>query len=160
MALGVSIWALNILVAARIWRNVYDSNVTWFNSINLPATIFLALVAISLFIGLLLIVYSILLRNFERPRRTSEILHGSKVDDEASQVPSYAKWLVIPVLAAFAAGVVTVFAAQIIEPIAPRPCIELYQAAQNIKKDNPGFRMPWNDRDQFRCAINQTVLTN
>ncbi len=114
----------------------------------------MALIAISILIGLFLIVYSIVLRQLER---------NSKEDGahrEAGQTPTNTKWVLAPLLIALPAAAITIWAAQMIEPIAPRPCIELYQEAQNIKNDNPDFRMYGFDRDQIRCAINQSVLAN
>jgi cytochrome bd-type quinol oxidase subunit 2 len=38
-----------------------------------------------------------------------------------------------------------------------KPCIEIYEKAANIAKDNPGFRMPAGDRDGDRCAVNAVL---
>ena len=40
---------------------------------------------------------------------------------------------------------------------APKPCIDVYEQAQNVAKDNPKFRMPAKDRDEVRCAVNATL---
>ena len=115
---------------------------------------FLALLSISFFIGLLLIAYAVILRRLDRHR------YEDKTELGAGKTPAYVKWFIAPLVIALPAPVITVWAAQLIEPIAPKPCIELYQEAQNIRNDNPNFRMIWSDRDQRRCAINQSVLTN
>ncbi|MGB0438029.1 MAG: hypothetical protein ACPGXI_06635 [Mycobacterium sp.] len=154
ISVGVSICALNILVAFRVWQNTYNSNLTSLNRVNLPTTVFLALLSISFFIGLLLIAYAVILPRLERHRYEDKTEHG------AGQTPAYVKWIIAPLVIALPAPVITVWAAQLIEPIAPKPCIELYQEAQNIKNDNPNFKMVWSDRDQRRCAINQSVLAN
>ncbi|MCH9735742.1 MAG: hypothetical protein K0U78_14525 [Actinomycetia bacterium] len=151
--LGVSICALNILVTARLWKTAYRSNYGWVNRVNLPTTIFLALISISFFVGLFLIGYAILLRRSEQDQ------HEGKTPDGSRQTLTYIKWIVVPLLVALLAPILTVWGAQMIEPIAPKPCITLYQEAQNIKNDNPDFRMYGYDRDQLRCSINQSVLT-
>ena len=154
ISVGVSICALNILVAFRVWQNTYNSNLTSLNRVNLPTTVFLALLSISFFIGLLLIAYAVILRRLEWHRYEDKTEHG------AGQLPAYVKWIITPLVIALPAPVITVWAVQLIEPIAPRPCIELYQEAQSIRNDNPNFKMDWSDRDQLRCRINQSVLTN
>ena len=151
--LGVSICALNIFAAARIWRTVYNSNSTWFSRLNLPTNTFLVLISTSFFIGLFLIIYTLILRHFERN------LNKGAIPDTAGQNPLYVKWLIVPLFIALLAPTLTVWATQMVEPIEPKPCIELYQEAQNIKNDNPNFKMVWTDRDERRCAINQAVLT-
>ncbi len=39
----------------------------------------------------------------------------------------------------------------------PTPCVELYEKAQGIAKDNPRFKMPATDRDEKRCGINAAI---
>lgn len=155
--LGVFICALNILAAVRLWLTVYGSDFTWFSRINLPNTVFLTLITISFFIGLFLIAYASILRRFERNRHESKIPQEPLANHEPGQVPSYVKWILVPLLVALPAPALTVWAAQMIEPIAPIPCIELYQEALEIKKDNPNFAMSGYDRDQFRCDINYVI---
>ena len=38
-----------------------------------------------------------------------------------------------------------------------KSCIDVYEQAQNVAKDNPKFRMPAKDRDEVRCAVNATL---
>ncbi len=140
-------------MTARLWKTAYRSNYGWVNRVNLPTTIFLALISISFFVGLFLIGYAILLRRSEQDQ------HEGKTPDGSRQTLTYIKWIVVPLLVALLAPILTVWGAQMIEPIAPKPCITLYQEAQNIKNDNPDFRMYGYDRDQLRCSINQSVLT-
>ncbi len=156
--LGIFICALNIVTIARLWQVVYNGNLAWINQINLPTTVFLILIITSFSIGLFLIAYSLVLRNSERPLRKNENTQESKGASETRQAPDYVKWVIAPLLIALPAPALTVWAAQMIEPIAPKPCIELYQEAQNIRNDNPSFRMRGYDRDQVRCSINQYVL--
>ncbi len=40
---------------------------------------------------------------------------------------------------------------------APKPCLDVYEQAQNIAKDNPAFRMPAADPYEKRCAVNATL---
>jgi hypothetical protein len=127
--LGVFICALNILVAVRYWP-VFR----W-------TAVFPTLITISLFVGLFLIVYAIVLWRFE-----------------PGQAPWYAKWVIVPLLVALPASAATVWGARIVEPTVPaKPCIELYQEALNIHKDSPSFRMPSWELDQSRCHINDTL---
>ena len=146
MLLGLSICALNIFVALRLWQSTYTGRYAWFNGINLPTTVSFSVIAISFGIGLFLIAYAIVLQRSER-----------HVAQEPAHVPTFVKWIVVPALVALPAPALTVWAAQMIEPMAPTPCIELYQAAVNIGKDAPDFKMPWTDRDQRRCNINAVL---
>ena len=157
--LGVFICGLNIFVTVRLWQSVYQSDFARLNRINLPTTVFLSLISISFFIGLFLIVYSIALRRGERRAQPTQTQPGSIPGQEPVRVQAYVTWILVPALAAVPAAALTVWAAQMIEPIAPTPCVELYEKAMNISKDAPGFRMAWNDRDQTRCSIN-SVLKN
>jgi len=40
---------------------------------------------------------------------------------------------------------------------APKPCIDVYEQAASVARDNPKFRMPAKDRDEVRCAVNATL---
>lgn len=153
LVLGVFICALNILIAARFWQFVW------------PSAVAVTLITTSTFIGLFLIVYGAVLRRFAGSRQKSEIAPGSVTNHEPSKAPWYFKWAVaLPLLVALPAPAVTVWGAETAKPVAPRPqsvtqapCIELYQDALNIKKDNPNFTMPSTAPEQVRCRIN-TIL--
>lgn len=160
--LGLFICALNVVVVTRLWRAVYFSNLGLLSRANLPNTVFFALITISFSLGLALIVYAIALRHYEewydqKTEGQQESARKSISSYEPSRVHPYIKWIIGPLLVALPAPALTVWAAGIIEPISPKPCIEIYQDALNIKKDNPNFKMIWNDRDQLRCSINQVL---
>ena len=38
-----------------------------------------------------------------------------------------------------------------------KPCIEIYEKAAAIAKDNPRFRMLDTDRDEVRCKVNAAL---
>ncbi|GJF08857.1 hypothetical protein NGTWS0302_29410 [Mycolicibacterium cyprinidarum] len=141
--LGIFVIGLNIFAATWLWQFIYRSNFSIFSGGNFPTTAFVSLISLSIFIGLFLIAYAIVLQRFERK--------------ESAQVPTYVKWFLVPVLVAMPAPAITVWAAQMVEPIAPKPCIQLYQEAVNISKDAPEFKMVWSDRDQLRCNINAVL---
>ena len=150
--IGVFILALNIFVVARLqWA---------FVSRSFQGNISFAMAATSAFIGLFLVVYAIVLRLFERNR--TEILPGSTTDDGPRQASWYVKWVVVPLLLGLLAAAATTWTVELNHRVYERtrykPCIELYQEAANIYKDNPGFRMPSLDGDEVRCGINKAVL--
>ena len=155
--LGLFVCTLNFLAAIRLWRSVYFSNPVMSSRANLPNTVCFTLISISFFIGLSLIAYAIALRHFDGYGEEREIAQEDTSDPPAGRVPLHVKWLVVPLLVAIPAPALTVWAASTIEPIAPRPCIDVYQEALNIKKANPNFKMVWNDRDELRCSVNQVL---
>lgn len=156
--LGASICVLNVLVALSVWRSVYKSNSHMLSNSNLPTTVFLSSLLISFFIGILVIAYSMVLRRIERSRQAGGIPQESTLLAEPDRIPSYVKWIIVPIAVAMPAPIITVWATQLIESIAPTPCIELYREAVSIRNDEPNFRMAWTDRDQMRCAINQSTI--
>lgn len=151
--LGIFILGLNVFVAIWLWWSTFRLNWTLVIKGGFPTLIFLSLIIISLFIGLFLILYAIVLRRDERT--TGESINK----DESGHAPSYVRWVIVPVLIALPAPAITVWASQMVQPIAPKPCIELYQTAVNIKKDEPSFEMWGWDPDELRCRINQNLLT-
>jgi hypothetical protein len=160
--LGLFLCALNILVVTRLWRAVYFSNIGLLSRANLPNTVCFILITISFAIGLALIVYAIALRHYEewyeqQADAPGEAPQESTSSGQPKRVPLYLKWVLGPFLLALPAPALTVWAAATVEPISPKPCIEMYQDALRIKKDNPNFEMVWNDRDQLRCSINQVL---
>lgn len=160
--LGLFICALNLLVITRLWRAVYFSNIGLLSRANLPNTMCFALITISFAIGLALIVYAIALRHYEewyeqRADEPGETPQEGTPHRLPRRVPLYLKWVLGPFLIALPAPALTVWAASIVEPVAPRPCIDMYAEALKIKKDNPEFKVVWNDRDQLRCSINQVL---
>ncbi len=160
--LGLFICILDLLVLIRIWRSVYFSNFVYLSRATLPNTFFLALMTISFAIGLALIGYAIALRHYEewydeKTEIQQESQRTSVSTYEPSRVHPYLKWLVGPILVAMPAPALAVWAAATIEPISPRPCIDVLQQALNIKRENPNFKLIWNDRDELRCSVNQVL---
>ena len=131
IALGVLILVPNVLIAQYFWPN-YRGN-----------AVALALMSASLLIGVLLLIYGAVVwhRNWS------------------------IKWaIILPIVAFLLAPGITVWAAQTARPVKPPvertvelPCIDLYQRALEIKKDNPGFVMSTKDPDQRRCDINSVL---
>jgi hypothetical protein len=150
--LGVSVLALNIHILASPIHWIFTT-AGWGGPIALIALI------TSVFLGVFLIVYAILLSGFER----SQSPLGLKADVGPRQGSWYLRWVVVPLVLALLAPLVTVWAIDYNRDLsqgsrAPKPCIELYQAAANTYKDNPNFRMPAGDPDQRRCFINQILF--
>lgn len=150
MLLGVSVLAVNLLVIIRLWRSI----------IRLPGVVALALTVTSLLAGLFLIVYGLTLRRLDSTGKT--ISAESRASSGLNATGTYARWIGIPMLVALSASAATVWAAEIAKPKLPdpadmKPCIELYQQALAIHKENPQFRMPAGDRDNARCTINYVL---
>ncbi|MCH9730384.1 MAG: hypothetical protein K0U84_12050 [Actinomycetia bacterium] len=128
MALGVLILVPNVLIAQNFWPN-YRGN-----------AVALALMSTSLLIGVFLIIYGAVVWN-----RNWSI-----------------RWaIILPIVAFLLAPGITVWSTQTArpnpEPLVKMPCIDLYQRALEIKKDNPGFVMSAKDPDQRRCDINSVL---
>jgi len=72
-----------------------------------------------------------------------------------------AKGAEIALLLGLLAPLATVWSLQVnrsaVDRSVPNPCIDVYEQAQNVAKDNPKFRMPAKDRDEVRCAVNATL---
>lgn len=154
--LGLFVVAVTLLVTIRLWRSVYFSSFGMLYRANLPNTVCITLLTISLFTGLSLIGYAIALRQLGGYSQESEIPQPTTTDHKLPRA-SYVKWMVVPVCVAVPALALTVWAAEIVQPITAKPCLEFYQDALKIKKDNPNFKMIWNDRDELRCSINQVL---
>ena len=160
--LGLFICALNLLVVTRLWRAVYFSDLGLLSRANLPNTVCFSSITISFAIGLALIVYAIALRHYEewydlKTDIGQESVQESRSKSGLGRVPSYIKWILGPILVAIPAPAITVWAASTVEPISAKPCIEVYREAAAVKKDNPRFKLAWNDRDQLRCSVNQAL---
>lgn len=147
--LGLFIWALNLLAVIRIWRTVYFSSLGMLARANLPNTLFFTLITTSLFIGLVLVGYAMALRQYDG--------YSQEIAPPQANRISYVKWLVVPILIFIPGPALTAWAAAIVQPITAKPCIEIYQEALNIQKDNPNFKMVWNDRDELRCSVNDVL---
>lgn len=151
MLLGLFILVLNIWAAARLWKLI---------PISKPqSAVPIVLIATSVFIGVFLIVYTIALRRAGPYGNDAQVAPRSTT---AGQASSFARWVIVPLLVALPAVLATLWGAEVAQadsqrPNAQKPCIELYQQAASILRDNPNFRMPPQDRDQKRCDINKTL---
>lgn len=154
--LGLFVVAVNFLVIIRLWRTVYFSSFGMLYRANLPNTVCITAITISLVTGLALIGYAIALRQLEGYGQESDIAQEETTNHELPRV-SYVKWMIVPVAVAIPALALSMWAAAIVQPITAKPCIEIYQDALKIKKDNPNFKMIWNDRDELRCSVNQVL---
>lgn len=72
-----------------------------------------------------------------------------------------AKGVGVALLLGLLAPLATVWSLQVNRSAADRavqkPCIDVYEQAASVAKDNPKFRMPARDRDEVRCAVNATL---
>ncbi|MBU3750082.1 MAG: hypothetical protein FGM52_06455 [Mycobacterium sp.] len=141
--LGVLFLLLNLLV----FRQVPAA----FTTMNKEGAIALMMLLSSLVVCVVLIVYGLVVR------RTGDAVPG----ESRSRF-----WLSVgvPLLLGLLAPLLTVWglsnylkADRVYLETSGKPCIEVYEKAANIAKDNPRFRMPAADRDEARCNINATL---
>lgn len=122
---------------------------TWFFAKTVPATISLLLMLASLVACLALIVHSLAMRRADRDFSGDAHRGG------------YARSVGVPLLLALLAPLLTVWSLNVSKSVADRavvkPCIEVYQQAAGVAKDNPKFRMPAKDRDEVRCTVNAVL---
>lgn len=141
LLIGVLILVLDAYLLVRL--SIY------FFQKNLQGGVSFALIVASIIVGIALIAYALGLGRLEKL--------GQRV---ASPL---ATWVGIPLLMALVALGATVGGMELNRSIAERatlatkPCIEVFQQAQAIAKDNPRFRMPATDRDEVRCAVNAAL---
>jgi hypothetical protein len=143
IVLGVFVLFLNLVLFTR-QRGIFLAK-------NAGGTAALGLLALSVLIGILLIIYPVL------ARRTEAAAGGDR---------AFARWVVVPLALGLLAPMLSVRAVENYYPTtgaqnsssANAPCLELYEKASAIRAENPRFRMPDNDRDERRCKINETVL--
>lgn len=111
-----------------------------FTGKNTTVSISLLLIIVSMVICLILIGYAFALRRF-----------GGAVS---------AKAVTAAVLLGLLAPLATMWSLQVNRINSDRTtksCIDVYEQAQNIAKDNPKFRMPATDRDERRCSVNAAL---
>lgn len=84
-------------------------------------------------------------------------------DDTRDGRPGYF-WLVgLPILLGLLAPLLTLWGLHVNKSAGERanprlmPCIEVYEKAAAIAKDNPRFRMLETDRDEVRCRVNAAL---
>ena len=141
--LGVFVLVLNIFVLT----SPFNASIKWiYRGTSWGGPAIWASVITSIFLGLFLIVYAFLLRHHEGNRSGSW----------------YLRWVVVPILLALLAPLVTLWGINynrelVTTPPLDKACVELYQAASSVLKDNPKFRMPPNDPDEQRCGINNAI---
>jgi hypothetical protein len=150
--LGVLVLIFNVFILTGPTRWIYTSQ-GWGGPIALTA------LATSIFIGVFLLAYAVVLSRSERTEPQS----GSKTNADPRQGSWYLRWVGMPLALALLAPLVTVWSINYYRDLllgsgAPKPCIELYQAALDVYKGNSKFRMPASDQDEQRCNINQVAL--
>lgn len=72
----------------------------------------------------------------------------------------YLRILAVPLLLGLLAPLFTLWSLQVNKTSASlptKPCIEVYEKAAAIAKDNPQFRMLASDRDEVRCKVNAAL---
>jgi hypothetical protein len=138
---GLFVLLLNGLLLTAGPLNVVLRHVNW-----LSTAVSMTLVLTSIFLGAVLVV---------QPR----VLVGS-MDAPSGPDRHYLRWVLVPVVLAIVAVLAVIGAVESWAGYEKRstPCLELYQQAESIRKDNPKFRMPENSSDEMRCKINQYVL--
>lgn len=138
--LGVLFLLANLLIFARV--------PTVFTVKNVSGTISLLLILVSVFISLSLIIYGLAAR---RSEGTGE---GRG---------RHLRTIGVPLLLALLAPLFTLWGLQVNKTTTERgasstkPCIEVYEKAAAIAKDNPRFRMLDTDRDEVRCKVNAVL---
>ncbi len=138
--LGVLFLLANLLIFARV--------PTVFTGKSVSGTISLLLILVSVIISLALIIYGL------AARRGEEAGEGRG---------RHLRTIGVPLLLALLAPLLTLWALQVNKTTAERgasstkPCIEVYEKAAAIAKDNPRFRMLDTDRDEVRCKVNAVL---
>jgi hypothetical protein len=139
--LGVLFLLANLLIFARV--------PTVFTGKSAIGTISLLMILVSVFISLSLIIYGL------AARRSEEAGEGRG---------RHLRTIGVPLLLVLLAPMFTLWALQVNRLADERyvgkygkPCIEIYEKAAAIAKDNPRFRMPATDNDEVRCQVNAAL---
>jgi hypothetical protein len=138
--LGVLFLLANLLIFARV--------PTVFTVKNVSGTISLLLILVSVIISLALIIFGFAAR------------HGEEAGEGRGR---HLRTIGVPLLLALLAPLFTLWALQVNKTTTERgasstkPCIEVYEKAAAIAKDNPRFRMLDTDRDEVRCKVNAVL---
>jgi hypothetical protein len=145
--LGVIFLVTNIFVMTRF--------TSWFFAPqSTPGTISLVMMLVSIAICLVLIIYGLAQRRADADLAGHTHRGGSW----------YFRAVGAPILLGLLAPLVTLWALQVNKLAGERwegsigkPCIEVYQQAASIAKDNPQFRMPATDPYEVRCTVNAVL---
>ena len=138
--LGVLFLLANLLIFARV--------PTVFTGKNVSGTISLLLILVSVIISLALIIFGFAAR------------HGEEAGEGRGR---HLRTIGVPLLLALLAPLFTLWALQVNKTSGERftqsnkPCIEVYEKAAALAKDNPRFRMLDTDRDEVRCKVNAVL---
>lgn len=143
LLLGVIFLLANVLMFVRV--------PTAFTVKNATGAMSLMLLLVSVALSLALIVYGLAARRGD----AEEIGEGRG---------RHLRTVGIPLLLALLAPLFTLWGLQVNKLAGERyersfgkPCIEIYEKAGNIAKDNPRFRMLDTDRDEVRCKVNAAL---
>jgi hypothetical protein len=144
LLLGVIYLLVNIFILVRL-PSVFGLSAV---GKNVNSTISLLFLLASIVTCLVLIVLGI------AARRDESIGQGSG---------RYMRTLALPILLGLLAPLLTIWSLHVSKSSSERfaestkPCIEVYEKAAAIAKDNPRFRMPPTDRDEVRCTVNAVL---
>ena len=146
---GVCVTVVNIALIVRIWRFLF----AW----SASGSLLFALTISSLALGLFLIAFGVLLR-FQTRRGESDTAPQATAGDARPQGILWVS-MATTLLVATGAFVITIWAANVIEPEQPAPqtpkaCIDLYSQAVAVHKASASFKFLGNDPDQRRCDLN------
>jgi len=142
LLLGVIFLLANLLMFQRV--------PTVFTAKNINGAMSLMLLLVSVALSLALIVYGLAGRRGD----TGEIGEGRG---------RHLRTVGVPLLLALLAPLFTLWGLQVNKTVgergaqATKPCIEVYEKAAAIARDNPRFRMLDTDRDEVRCKVNAAI---
>lgn len=142
LLLGVIFLLANVLMFLRV--------PTAFTAKNINGAMSLMLLLVSVAFSLALIVYGLAGRRSD----SGEIGEGRGRN---------LRTVGVPLLLALLAPLFTLWGLHVNKTVGERnaqavkPCIEVYEKAAAIAKDNPRFRMLDTDRDEVRCKVNAAL---
>jgi hypothetical protein len=142
LLLGAIFLVANVLVFFRV--------PTTFTTKNVYGSMSLLLLVASVVVSIVLIVYGLAARRADLT--------------EPGERASFLQFFGVPVMLGLLAPLLTLWGLQVsklnserFERTYAKPCIEVYEKAAAIAKDNPRFRMLATDRDEVRCAVNSAI---
>ncbi len=142
--LGVIFLLVNLVIMFRLPSVFFAGGLAK----NVSSTISLLLLLASIVTCLVLIVYGVAARRDDVPGEARG---------------RYLRTVGVPLLLGLLAPLFTIWSLQVNKSANERsvqlakPCIEVYEKAAAIAKDNPRFRMLATDRDEVRCAVNAAI---
>jgi hypothetical protein len=140
LLLGVIFLLANLLVFSRV--------PTAFTTKSVVASMSIVLLLVSVALCLALIVYG---------------FAAGRGEEAGEGRGRHLRTIGVPLLLALLAPLFTLWALQVNKTTTERgasstkPCIEVYEKAAAIAKDNPRFRMLDTDRDEVRCKVNAAL---